>query len=121
MATLRESRLLLIRRWLWRSSSGFVSASDRAFAIVGATLIDGTGTPPVPDAAVLVRNGRIIAAGPSASIVLPAGIPQLDETGRTVLPGLWDMHAHYEQVEWGPIYLASGVTTVRDVGNGFEF
>jgi hypothetical protein len=31
------------------------------------------------------------------------------------------MHAHYEQVEWGPIYLASGVTTVRDVGNEFDF
>jgi imidazolonepropionase-like amidohydrolase len=31
------------------------------------------------------------------------------------------MHAHYEQVEWGAIYLASGVTTARDVGNEFEF
>jgi hypothetical protein len=31
------------------------------------------------------------------------------------------MHAHYEQVEWGPIYLAAGVTTVRDLGNEFEF
>jgi hypothetical protein len=31
------------------------------------------------------------------------------------------MHAHYEQVEWGPIYLAAGVTTVRDVGNEFDF
>src|SRR5690242_20230672 len=37
------------------------------------------------------------------------------------MPGLWDMHAHYEQVEWGPIYLAAGVTTARDVGNEFEF
>jgi imidazolonepropionase-like amidohydrolase len=41
--------------------------------------------------------------------------------GATVLPGLWDMHAHFEQVEWGPIYLAAGVTTARDVGNEFEF
>ena len=31
------------------------------------------------------------------------------------------MHAHFEQVEWGPIYLAAGVTTVRDCGNEFEF
>jgi imidazolonepropionase-like amidohydrolase len=38
-----------------------------------------------------------------------------------VLPGLWDMHAHFEQVEWGPIYLAAGVTTVRDCGNELEF
>jgi imidazolonepropionase-like amidohydrolase len=38
-----------------------------------------------------------------------------------VLPGLWDMHAHFEQVEWGPVYLAAGVTTVRDCGNEFDF
>ena len=31
------------------------------------------------------------------------------------------MHAHFEQVEWGPVYLAAGVTTVRDVGNEFDF
>jgi imidazolonepropionase-like amidohydrolase len=45
----------------------------------------------------------------------------IQTTGGTMLPGLWDMHAHYAQAEWGPIYLASGVTTVRDVGNQFEF
>ena len=38
-----------------------------------------------------------------------------------MLPGLWEMHAHFEQVEWGPIYLATGVTTARDVGNEREF
>ena len=43
------------------------------------------------------------------------------QTGKTILPGLWDMHAHFEQVEWGPIYLAAGVTTVRDCANEFEF
>jgi hypothetical protein len=45
----------------------------------------------------------------------------VDARGKTVLPGLWDMHAHFEQVEWGPIYLAAGATTVRDCGNEFEF
>mgnify|MGYP003342027297 CR=1 FL=1 len=34
----------------------------------------------------------------------------------SVLPGLWDMHAHAAQVEWGPAYLAAGVTTARDMG-----
>jgi imidazolonepropionase-like amidohydrolase len=50
---------------------------------------------------------------PQATVVRAAG--------KTVMPGLWDMHAHFEQVEWGPIYLASGITTVRDVGNELEF
>ena len=38
-----------------------------------------------------------------------------------LLPGLWEMHAHFTQVEWGPIYLAAGVTTARDCANEFEF
>lgn len=37
------------------------------------------------------------------------------------MPGLWDMHAHFEQAEWGPAYLAAGVTTVRDCGNEFGY
>src|SRR5262249_36761739 len=90
-------------------------------AIVGATLIDGTGKPAIPDAAVIVESGRIVAAGPRASVRVPASATVFDARGKTLLPGLWDMHAHFEQVEWGPIYLAAGVTTVRDVGNELEF
>lgn len=91
------------------------------FAFVGATLIDGTGRPALSDSVVLTRGGRIVAAGSAASVTIPAGITRIDARGKYIIPGLWDMHAHYEQVEWGPIYLAAGVTTVRDVGNEFEF
>jgi imidazolonepropionase-like amidohydrolase len=90
-------------------------------AIFGATLIDGTGAAPVPDAAVVIQNGRIVAAGPRAKVQIPKSAHIVDASGKFLLPGLWDMHAHFEQVEWGPIYLAAGVTTVRDCGNEFEF
>ena len=92
-----------------------------ALAITGATLIDGTGAAPVADAVVIVEGDRITAAGPRAALKIPRGATVVDGRGKTLLPGLWDMHAHYEQVEWGPIYLAAGVTTVRDVGNEFDF
>jgi imidazolonepropionase-like amidohydrolase len=90
-------------------------------AIVGGTLIDGTGAAPVPDAAVVIHNGRIVAAGPRSQVKIPKHANIVDAHGKTILPGLWDMHAHFEQVEWGPIYLAAGVTTVRDCGNELEF
>jgi imidazolonepropionase-like amidohydrolase len=90
-------------------------------AYVGGTLIDGTGAPPVRDAVVLVDRGRIAAAGPRAKVTVPTEARQIDVAGDTILPGLWDMHAHFEQVEWGPLYLAAGVTTVRDCGNELEF
>ncbi|SRR5579871_280211 len=90
-------------------------------ALVGATLIDGTGAAPIADSAVVIEKGRITAAGPRTQVKIPATATTIDETGKVLLPGLWDMHAHFEQVEWGPIYLAAGVTTVRDCGNEFEF
>jgi imidazolonepropionase-like amidohydrolase len=90
-------------------------------AITGATLIDGTGRPPVHNAVILVDGGRIRAAGPRGKVKIPAGSTKFDATGRFVLPGLWDTHAHFEQVEWGPLYLAAGITTVRDCGNEFDF
>jgi imidazolonepropionase-like amidohydrolase len=92
-----------------------------ALAIVGGTLVDATGRPAINDSAVVVRGDRITAAGPRAQVKIPSGATLIDARGKTILPGLWDMHAHFEQVEWGPIYLAAGVTTVRDVGNEFEF
>lgn len=90
-------------------------------AILGATLIDGTGTAPIRDSAVVIHDGRIVAAGPRAKTKIPKDAHVVEAQGKFLLPGLWDMHAHFEQVEWGPIYLAAGVTTVRDCGNEFDF
>src|SRR5579859_7725373 len=102
-------------------SKGIPGSHDSTLAIVGATLIDGTGAAPVADSAVVVEKGRIVAAGPRSRVKIPRHAQIVDAQGKTILPGLWDMHAHFEQVEWGPIYLAAGVTTVRDCGNEFEF
>ena len=88
-------------------------------AVIGATLIDGRGGPPLANATILIENGRIRAVG--SALPIPAAATILDARGKWLLPGLWDMHAHVEQVEWGPIYLASGITTVRDCGNEFDF
>ena len=90
-------------------------------AIVGGKLIDGTGSAPIDDSAVVIENGRIAAVGPRGTVRIPRGAKIIDARGRSVLPGLWDMHAHFNQAEWGPVYLAAGVTTVRDCGNEFEF
>ena len=90
-------------------------------AVVGGKMVDvATGQVTQPST-ILIQNGRIVRAGPKASVVVPAGTRLIRAEGKTVLPGLWDMHAHFEQAEWGPAYLAAGVTTVRDVGNEFNY
>ena len=102
-------------------SKSMPGSHAKTLAIVGATLIDGTGAAPITDSAVVITDGRIVAVGPRASVKIPRNANVVDAKGKFLLPGLWDMHAHFEQVEWGPIYLAAGVTTVRDCGNEFDF
>jgi imidazolonepropionase-like amidohydrolase len=102
-------------------SKGISGSRSDSIALVGGTLIDGTGSAPVPDSVVVIEKARITAVGPRGKVKIPHDATKVDARGKTVLPGLWDMHAHFEQVEWGPIYLAAGATTVRDCGNEFEF
>jgi cytosine/adenosine deaminase-related metal-dependent hydrolase len=97
------------------------TAPAKLLAITGATLEDSTGAPAIADSVIVIKDGLIAAAGPRSAVKIPKGATVLDATGKYAIPGLWDMHAHYEQVEWGPIYLAAGVTSVRDVGNEFDF
>ena len=102
-------------------SQGLSQRHEDAIAFVGATLINSTGKATIANATIVIRNGKVIAAGPGKKVSVPPDAQRVDVTGKYIIPGLWDMHAHYEQVEWGPIYLAAGITTVRDVGNEFEF
>ena len=92
-------------------------AWQRPIAIVGATLIDGRGDRPTPDSAVVVRGERIVAAGPRATTTIPKDAEAFDATGLTLLPGLMDAHFHIERdYELPRLYLAHGVTSVRDPG-----
>jgi imidazolonepropionase-like amidohydrolase len=92
-----------------------------AFAIAGATLVDATGAAPVEDSVVIVRNGRIAAAGARSRVAIPAEMSVIDGKGKTLLPGLWEMHIHFSGVEFGPALLAAGITTARDCGGEFDY
>ena len=106
--------------------------------LTGATLIDGTGAAPVPDAAVVIEDGRVTEAGPRAALAWPADAEVIDARGRSVIPGLIDAHDHLAShgyalaTRWGldepastahlrtarvlADTLAMGYTTVRDAG-----
>ena len=96
-------------------------AEPAGLAIVGAQLIDGTGGAPVPDSVIVIRDGRIVAAGPRETIETPAGAEVVDAAGKTVIPGLLDMHSHYrgdratiDRLLRAQLYF--GVTTARSIG-----
>ncbi len=85
-------------------------------AFRGATLIDGTGAPPIPNSLLVVTDGRIVSVGPAspaAVAALPAGAELVAAEGQWILPGLIDAHVHAESDADLETMLAWGVTSVR--------
>jgi imidazolonepropionase-like amidohydrolase len=95
----------------------FELESDEILALVNGTLIDGTGADPLPDAALVIQEGRVIAVGPRAEINVPDDAKIIDVQGSTILPGFINAHVHLgfdeEKLE---AWAQGGVTTVRDLG-----
>ncbi|MEQ1690607.1 MAG: hypothetical protein ABMA00_04940, partial [Gemmatimonas sp.] len=85
-------------------------------AFTGVTLIDGTDATPVPNATLLVRDGRVVAAGPSSRVSIPAGARRTALDGKVVIPGLINAHGHVNTPADLSTYAAYGVTTVVSLG-----
>ena len=90
-------------------------------ALVGGDLVDGLSDITRTDMTVIIEDGRISNIGSRSETPVPDNAVVIDVTGKTLMPGLWDMHAHSNQVQWAPAYLAGGITTIRDLGNELEF
>ncbi|HVG61584.1 MAG TPA: amidohydrolase family protein [Hyalangium sp.] len=90
---------------------------DRPLAIIHARVFDPGTMAVEEDQTVIVSKGRITAVGPSSKVTVPPGARTLEAQGRFLMPGLWDMHTHISQGADGPLAIASGVTTVRDLAN----
>jgi imidazolonepropionase-like amidohydrolase len=83
-----------------------------------ANVFDSESGKIVKDQNVVVAGNRIQSVGP-ASTSRVADAEVIDATGKTLLPGLWDMHTHVGDND-GLLNLAAGVTTVRDLANDTE-
>jgi imidazolonepropionase-like amidohydrolase len=101
-------------------------AAQPATVIVldGARLVDGTGRPPLENARIVIEGDRIVAAGAAGEVAAPPGAERIDLSGRTVLPGLVDVHFHIGNAPPNPalalLQLANGVTSFRDPGQWDE-
>src|SRR5262249_30982992 len=116
--------------------------SGRPLALVGGTLIDGYGGPPLRNSVILVKGERITAVGQVGTLEVPSGTDVISTQGMSVLPGLWDMHVHLminghaDYEHWDKTYpprfekeimpasahqlLLAGVTTARDLGGPLD-
>jgi imidazolonepropionase-like amidohydrolase len=145
-----QTRLLFLLLILALMTASAQAQSRNATLIInGGTLIDGTGGPPVADAAVVVSGDRIADAGPSSKIIVPKNTKTIDARGKWIVPGLIDAHVHFfqsgdlytrpdiidlrQRVPYGrelgwirgrlpytfTRYLCSGITSVVDAGGPF--
>ena len=121
-----------------------MGAMAQPIALVGGQLVDGYEATPIHDSIVLIEGDTITAAGPAHAITVPEDAHVIDTRGRTVMPGLIDLHVHMEIIGHGDygVYqdfigddrdklrlvreiaakqsLRAGVTTVVDMGSTFE-
>ena len=89
------------------------SAAANSYAFVDVRVVPMDGERVLPHQTVIVRGDRIARVGPVADVAVPADAVRIDGNGRYLMPGLADMHCHYESKECAALFLANGVTTVR--------
>jgi len=92
------------------------SFSNEAHALIHANVIPMDRETVLEDYTVVVENGLIVAMGPSAEVDVSDLVSVTDAGGAHLIPGMADMHVHLRFEEDLPLYLASGVTTVLDLG-----
>jgi len=107
-------------------------------ALKGGRIIDGRGGAPIIDGVVIMQGDKIVAVGPDSDTAIPDGARIIDTNGMTVMPGLIDIHVHFDILghsdygHWFGTYenrmrpdimpsaakamLMAGVTAVRDLG-----
>jgi imidazolonepropionase-like amidohydrolase len=102
-----------------RLASELAQHLNHPLAIEHVRLFDSEQAAVREDQTVVIDGERITMVGSSATISIPSGAQRIDGTGKTLLPGLFDMHAHVQPVD-GLLNIASGVTTVRDMGNDID-
>ena len=115
---------LRARELAWRDAQGAQAAKRLTKPAAPVTVLangdvfDSERGVLLPRRTVVIRGDRIVAVGPSDSVAVPPGATVIDAAGKTVVPGLWDMHTHFQHTSQstGTIsQLATGITTIRDL------
>lgn len=119
LPTLREHQEKAEKAREGELAARFAHRPQDGFVITGARLFDPATRTTRANTTIVVRGERIAAVGPDGQVEIPAGFERIDGAEKTVLPGLWDLHTHLS-ADAGPLYLAGGITSVRDLANDIE-
>ncbi|MCF7749732.1 amidohydrolase family protein [Bacillus subtilis subsp. subtilis] len=105
--------------WSARLARDLTHQPKGPLLIRNARVFDPRDLAATPGTSVLVEGERIIRVAADALIEAPANAEVIDANGRFLLPGLWDVHKHYAEAD-GPLDIAGGVTSSRDLANNTD-
>ena len=112
-----ESNLSLLFAAVFLANPQLLSAASPPLVFDDVSIVDAERVTITPKQRVVIRDGRISAAGPARATAIPPGATVIRATGKFLIPGLWDMHVHVGEIEedWFPLYLANGITGLREM------
>jgi imidazolonepropionase-like amidohydrolase len=112
---------LLVTAVAWLAWLGVPPVQSRSLVLDNVRVIDGSGAPPMTPARIVIEGGRIARIGPPSTVSVPPGAETIDLSGRTIVPGLIDLHFHIENdPKLALRQLSYGVTAFRDPGQWNE-
>jgi len=129
LTALGAGTLLALATLALPPSEAQAPAAGATVAFTNARIIDGTGRAPIERGTLVVSGGRITAVGPAASTTVPAGAQRVDASGKTIVPGFINDHAHLNVVGGATLpvrddlirrlkmYAAYGVTSTVSLGS----
>jgi predicted amidohydrolase len=83
------------------------------------SVIDGLSPEIQPDRTVVIFGNRIKAIGEEGKVAIPRRAKVIDGRGQYLIPGLWDSHVHLNSPDPLPLFVANGITGVREMGGDF--
>lgn len=128
LLSLLASILLVVLSSLAPASEAQPQTNKNGLVLVHVTVVDVRSGNLAQDQTVVIEAGKILSVGASKTTKPQAGARSIDCTGLFLIPGLWDMHVHLEFGDWFPgskqislpLFIANGVTGVRDMGSELE-
>jgi hypothetical protein len=102
-------------------ANAVVTTQPRTLAITGVNVVEIANGRIAPNSTITIRDQMISSVAQDGA--LPEGAQSVNGQGKFLIPGLWDMHAHIQGNEkaWLPLYIANGVTGIRDMGADLDF
>ncbi len=107
--------LLVLFPWLCLANQQTPSAKPQSLVLTHVTVIDTTGASAKPGMTVVIIGDRIAEIGKDGEIRPPKNAETVNGDGKFLIPGLWDMHVHWYEKDYLPLFIANGVTGVRQM------